>query len=163
MKKQYMSKRASEQEITLYCYMGESVIAVQHLEDCLSHSIVLKSLQPALRSEADTALTNYRSYTLGRAIKFAEKNKIYSESLVNQLREFLSERNWLIHKSIAQSRDKWDSAESRGGMLLRIKTVSQNAFVLSRKIEEDLIKFAEENGIDMTRVKAAIENYYSES
>lgn len=163
MKKQYKLKGASEQEITLYCYVGESVSAVQHLEDCLNHSIVLKSLKPLLRSDADEALTKYRSFTLGRAIRAAEKDKIFSESLLHQLKEFLSERNWLIHKSIAQNRDKWDSGESRGEILLRIKAISENAFVLSRSIEEDLINFSEENGVDMSRVKAASENYYSES
>ncbi|MBU0480569.1 MAG: hypothetical protein KKG47_05660 [Proteobacteria bacterium] len=124
-------KPASKQEISLYCLVGESVCAVQHVEDALSHSIVLKKTKPQLRSEADQLLEKHRSYTLGKAIKIAEQASLYPESLQRELENLLSERNWLIHKSIAQGRDEWDLNISREKLLSRIKAITTKKGVAS--------------------------------
>lgn len=162
MDKKYRFKNASQQELSLYCFLGEAVCAVQHIEDALSHSIVLKKHKPRLRSKGNQLLEKHRKYTLGNAIKNAEKTCLYSESLQKELNEFLSERNWLIHKSIAQGRDEWDMNISRDKLFFRIKTITTQAGKLLQMIEEDLIKFSEENGVDMTRVKEEINKYYFE-
>ena len=162
MSEKYIFKQASQQELSLYCFVGESVCAVQHVEDALSHSIVLKKTKPPLRSEADQLLGKHRSYTLGNAIKIAEQASLYPESLQQELKEFLSERNWLIHKSIAQGRDEWDLNISREKLICRIKAIATQAQKLLQLIEEDLIGFSEANGIDMSRVRAEINRHYFE-
>lgn len=162
MNKKYKFKQASQEELSLYCYVGESVSAVQHLEDALSHYIVIKKTKPWQRSEADRLLEKHRSYTLGQAIKIAEKDSLYPESLQHELKYFLEERNWLIHKSIAQSRDKWDMNASREELIRRIKTITTKALKIQRMIENDLIIFCESNGVDMTRVRDKINKYYFE-
>jgi hypothetical protein len=155
-------KQASEQEITLYCLAGEALCAVQHVEDALSHSIVIKKTRPEEKKEADSLLDKHRSYTLGKAIKIASQECLYTESLQDELDDFLSKRNWLIHKSIAQSRREWDLNVSRDKLMDRIKAITFQAHSLLRLIVEDLMQFAEENGADMSRVKAEISKYYSE-
>jgi hypothetical protein len=160
MRKKYRFKQASQQELSLYCFVGESVCTVQHVEDALSHSIVLKKKKPHLKSEADQLLEKHSSYTLGKAIKIAEQACLYPESLQQELKEFLSERNWLIHKSIAQSRDEWDLNISRERLICRIKAITTQAQKLLQLIEEDLIMFSEDNGVDMTRVRAEINKHY---
>jgi len=162
MTSRFKSKPASEQEISLYTYIGESICMVQHLEDALSHSIVLKKVEKHLRSEADQLLEKHRSYTLGQAISKAEKESLYSESLLVELREFLSERNWLIHKSIAQGRDEWDLNVSREQLFSRIKAITTQAQKLLQLIEEDMMEFAEANGVDMCRVRDEINKYYKD-
>ena len=162
MSEKYRNKTASQQELSLYCFVGESVCAVQHVEDALSHSIVLKKAKPRLRTEADQILEKHRSYTLGQAIKIAEKASLYPEPLQQELREFLSERNWLIHKSIAQGRDEWDANISRDKLIHRIKAITAQAQKLLQLIEEDLIEFSEANGVDMSRVRAGINKHYFE-
>jgi hypothetical protein len=162
MSEKYRFKPASQQELSLYCFVGESVCAVQHVEDALSHSIVLKKTKPRLRPEADQLLKEHRSYTLGKAIKIAEKASLYPESLQQELVEFLSERNWLIHKSIAQGRDEWDLNISREKLICRIKAITTQAQKLLQLIEEDLIVFSEANGVDMSRVRAEINKHYFE-
>ena len=156
MSEKFRFKPASQQEISLYCFVGESVCAAQHVEDALSHSIVLKKAKPRLRTEADQLLEKHRSYTLGNAIKIAEKASLYPMPLQQELREFLSERNWLIHKSIAQGRDEWDLNISREKLICRIKAITTQAQKLLQLIEEDLIEFSEVNGVDMSRVRAEI-------
>jgi hypothetical protein len=162
MIKKYRFKQASQQELSLYCFVGESVCAVQHVEDALSHSIVIKKIKPQLRSEADKLLKKHRSYTLGQAIKIAKKESLFPESLQQELIEFLEERNWLIHKSIAQGRDDWDSNISREKLISRIKTITTQTQKLQQLIEEDLIVYSEDNGVDMTRVRAEINKHYFE-
>ena len=162
MSDNYRYKPASQQELSLYCFVGESVCAIQHVEDALSHSIVLKKLKRRIKSEADQLLEKHRSYTLGKAIKLAEQERLYSESLQQELREILSERNWLIHKSIAQGRGEWDLNISREQLFCRVKAITTHAQKLLHMIEEDLLDFSEANGVDMTRVRAEITKHYFE-
>lgn len=162
MSEKYRFKPASQQEQSLYCVIGESICAVQHVEDALSHSIVLKKTKPKLRSEADKLLEEHRSYTLGRAIKIVEEASLYPESILQELKEFLSERNWLIHKSIAQERDEWGLDAPSEKLFFRMKAITTQAQKLLQLIEEDLIEFSEANGVDMSRVRAEIDKYYFE-
>ena len=162
MSEKYRFKPASQRELSLYCFVGESVCAVQHVEDALSHSIVMKKEKPRLRPEADRLLEEHRLYTLGKAVKIAEQASLYPDSLLQQLKEFLSERNWLIHKSIAQARDEWDLNISREKLFCRIKAIITQAQKLLQLIEEDMIEFSEANGVDMSRVRAEIKKHYFE-
>ena len=158
----YKSKPASEQELSLYCFVGEAVCAVQHVEDALSHSIVLKNITPPSKPEADQLLEKHRSYTLGKAINVGEKAGLYADALQQELKKFISERNWLIHRSIAQGRDEWDLNTSRDQLFRRIKAITTHAQKLLQMIEEDLIEFSEANGKDMSRVRAEINKHYFE-
>lgn len=162
MIEKYRFKPASQQELSLYCFVGESVSAIQHVEDALSHSIVLKKTKPQLKSEADRHLEKHRTYTLGKAINITDQASLYPKSLQQELNKFLSERNWLIHKSIAQGRDEWDLNISREKIITRIKTITTQAQKLLQLIEEDLIEFSEVNGVDMSRVRAEIHKHYFE-
>jgi hypothetical protein len=45
---------------------------------------------------------------------------------------------------------------SKDKLFHRIKTISNNAEMLQRTIEDDLIEFSESVGVDMSRVRAAI-------
>jgi hypothetical protein len=161
MNENHKFKQPSDQEKALYCLAGEALCAVQHVEDALSHSIVMKKTKPWQRKEADNLLEKHRTYTLGRAIKIARKDKLFPDLLQQELDDFLSKRNWLIHKSIAQNRREWDLNVSRDKLMTDIKGITVQAHKLQRSIERDLIQFAEDNGVNMSRVKAEINKYYS--
>jgi uncharacterized protein YutE (UPF0331/DUF86 family) len=90
-------KEASKREITLYTILGESLCAVQILEDALSHSIVLKKTEPDQKNEADNLLKKQRKYTLGLAINAIKKESLFPKALGFELSNLLTERNWLIH------------------------------------------------------------------
>lgn len=162
MSKNYRYKQASKEEVTLYCLVGEAVCAVQHVEDALSHSIVMKKTRPELKKEADNLLDKYRSYTLGKAIKIAKKECLFSELLLQALDDFLLERNWLIHKSIAQNRREWDLNASRDKVIARIKEITIHAHNLVGLITEEMMRFAEDNGVNMSRIRTEISKYYTE-
>src|SRR5262245_17321093 len=88
---------ANQDEITLYCFMGEALLKIQIVEQSLSHSITLKMNPAETRERADEFLTQHLSYTLGKAIKVAVRENLYSLSLQEQLNDFLVQRNWLVH------------------------------------------------------------------
>lgn len=156
MKVKYRSNPASQQELSLYCYVGEAISAVQHVEDAISHSIALKKSKTRLKSEGDKLLEKHRSYTLGKAINIAAKECLFPGPLQKALGEFLIERNWLVHKSIAHSRDDWNLNISIESIIYRAKAITTQAHNLQLLIEDDLIGFCETNGADMSRVKAEI-------
>ena len=87
MSKKYRFKPASQQELSLYCFVGESVCAVQHVEDALSHSIVLKKTKPCLKSEADQLLRNTVHILLVKLSRLPNKQAYilshYSKNLKN--------------------------------------------------------------------------------
>jgi hypothetical protein len=162
METKYRVHLASQQEISLYLFLGESVCTIQHVEDAISHSIVLKKTMPRTKLEGGTLLEKYRTYTLGNAIKISEQANLYPDPLQKELKALLSERNWLIHKCIAQSRDEWDLDIGRQKLIHRIKAITTKAQKVLQLIEEDLIRFSEVNGGDMSRVKSEISRYYFE-
>lgn len=94
--------------------------------------------------------------TLGKAIKHALKKEIYSTQLNQLLQEVLDERNWLVHKCI----DDIYAAGDMRGLFQRLKAVTTKAHMLQRAIEEDLIKFSESLGLDMSNVRASIKQFY---
>lgn len=80
MSHNYRYKPASQQEVILYCLVGEALCAVQHVEDALSHSIVMNKTSPSQKKEAYILLDKRRTYTLGKVIKIAMQENLFLET-----------------------------------------------------------------------------------
>ncbi len=162
MHEQHRKKSASQNEINLYWLIGEAVCMVQILEDALSTSITLKReiKKPGASTleEANKLREKYRSYTLGRAIKLIKKEKIFPKSLQEALENFVSERNWLIHKSIQNENEALSESNK-----CRIKSTYETAWVLLESVEADLMQYSSSIGVDMSRVHAAIHKHSEEN
>lgn len=154
-------KKASQKEIALYTLLGESLCAVQILEDALSHSIVLKKTEPEQKKEADNLLKKQQRYTLGMAINIVKKESLLPKPLEVELFKLLTDRNWLIHESITDNKDDFKSDEYFNKLFERIKAITLKAHKLQISIELDLIEYAEKKGIDMSKVKNDMNKYYS--
>lgn len=153
-------KKASEKEVFLYCCLGEALCAVQILEDALSHSIVIKKKEPSQKKEADNLLNKQRFYTFGRAINVAKKETLLPESLMIELSDFLPERNWLIHESLIENKEEFQSDSFFNKLSKKTKDISLKANKLQIKIELDLIEYAENKGIDLSDVKNKMYKHY---
>jgi len=149
---------------SLYCLIGEAVCMIQHLEGALSHSITLKKdvkcPHTFAKDMADKFLKQNQRYTLGRAIQLASEKKLYPETLFSELRAFLNKRNWLIHSFVSNNMDDMHTTPNRVQLFLRIKDISSKARELQQAIENDLIEFSESVGVDMSRVRAVMEQLY---
>lgn len=160
-REKYRSKKASQKEIHLYTLLGESLYAVQILEDALSHAIVLKKTEPDQKKEADVLLEKHRSsYTFGKALSIAKKESLLPKPLENELSEFLKERNWLIHKSITDNKKDYRTDFFYKSLSEKTKAIALKANTLRISIELDLIEYTEKKGIDMTKVKNFMNEHY---
>jgi hypothetical protein len=94
---------ANQDEIELYCCIGEAILKTQIVEQALSHSITLKMNPDETKEKADEFLKQYQSYTLGKAIKKAITYNLYSTVLQDELNSFIEQRNWLVHKVVLEN------------------------------------------------------------
>lgn len=156
MGKCFSINSASQNEVMLYCLVGEALTMVQHLEDCLSHSIIIKTNPrntPKMR--ADKILEGYRAYTLGKAISVAKDKALFSASIQQELKDFLKQRNWLVHRSIAHHRNDLLSEIAGKNLVQRIRSITRSAKTLLHILEEDLFDYCTGNGANMANVRYA--------
>ena len=124
----------------------------------------LKDAGSVSKAEADEHLKKYRKHTLGDAIKVVKKDKLFDKNLEQKLDEIREDRNWLIHRSLYQaldsSPDRISFEHRKDELYIKIKTITHEANDIQHLISEDLLKFCEDQGADMSRAKKAIEEYY---
>jgi hypothetical protein len=160
MDKNIRFKKASGKEISLYTLLGESLCAVQILEDALSYSIVLKKTEPNQKKKAEDLLKKQSLYTFGKAINIAKKESLLPKHLENELSNLLEERNWLIHESITNDKNNYKSDSFFNKLFERTKAITLKAQKLQISIEMDLIEYSEKKGIDMSKVKNEMNKHY---
>lgn len=151
---------AAQEEVVLFTMMGQALLNIQVLEECLSASITLKVdvgyPRKLSKAEADEKLKRrLRKYTLGNAIKEAAEKKLYAEDVQLALETFLQERNWFTHRIVddVYNPAKW------AALFTRLKSIANEAHRIQRAIEDDLILFSEANGLDMSNVRLAIKQW----
>ncbi|UWY30051.1 hypothetical protein N4T20_08920 [Flavobacterium sp. TR2] len=156
MKKNVTKIQANNNEINLYCFVGEAVLKTQMVEQALSYSITLKMNPTETKERADEFLKQNQSYTLGKAIKIAIKEELYNFSLQDELNAFLMQRNWLIHKVISENEEDLNTGKIKEELLDKIKYISDKAESIQRVIEYDLIDFCSSKGKDMAETLALL-------
>lgn len=147
---------ANQDEITLYCFVGEALWKTQIVEQALNYSITLKMNPSETKERADEFLKNHQNYTLGQAIKFAIKENLYSMSLQDKLNTFLQQRNWLVHKAMLESQNDLNTENMKEELFDKIKSISNKAESIQREIEYDMINFCSSKGKDMSRILAQL-------
>ena len=148
---------ANNQEINFYTSLGEALIKTQVVEQALSHSITLKMNPEETKERADEFLRRQQRHTLGQAIKIANENELYNLSLKEELNDFLELRNWLVHKVICGSEEDFNAGIIRKELLDKIHSISDNAEIIHRKIEHDLIDFCSSKGNDMSNIRSLLD------
>jgi uncharacterized protein YdhG (YjbR/CyaY superfamily) len=156
MSKNSIKIPANENEISLYCFVGEALWKTQIVEQALSHSITLKMNPDETKEHADEFLKQHQRYTLGKAIKIAIDENLYSLSLQDELNAFLKQRNWLVHKSMPEGHNDLSTKNKREELFYRIKSISNKAESIQRQIEYDMIDFCSSKGKNMPEILAAL-------
>lgn len=156
MKKNVIRIEANNNEINLYCFLGEAVLKTQMVEQALSYSITIKMNPTETKERVDEFLKQNQSYTLGHAIKIGIKEKLYNLLLQDELNAFLKQRNWLIHKVICGNEEELNAGNIKEELLDKIKAISDKAESIQRVIEYDLIDFCSSKGKDMSETLALL-------
>lgn len=147
---------ANQDEITLYCFMGEALWKIQIVEQALSHSVTLKMNPAETKEQADEVLKQHQSYTLGKAIKVAIKETLYNLSLQDELNAFLEQRNWLVHKAMFESQNDLNTENKKEELFNKIKSISDKAESIQHEIEYDMINYCSSKGKDMSKILALL-------
>ena len=163
MKHVLVPRPASQNEVELYSYMGEAMCSIQHVEAALSCAITIKLTSEATREAADEFLSEHRGYTLGRAIKKSADEKIFVESLQNELNDFLQERNWLVHNAIFENKEYLHVETVIIKLFQRIKSISNKAQVLQHEIELEMLDFCKSKSRDMPNIRALVNEQYKKT
>lgn len=158
MKENIKKIPANQNEITLYCIAGEALWKIQIVEQALSHSITLKLSPSATKERADEFLKQHQGYTLGKAISVAIKEKLYDSALQDELNAFLVQRNWLIHKAMAESHHGLHWENQKEELFQKIKSIADKAERIQREIEYDMINFCSSQGKDMSAILAVLKS-----
>jgi hypothetical protein len=156
MKKNVIKIQADNNEINLYCFLGEAILKTQMVEQALSYSITLKMNPTETKERADEFLRQNQSYTLGHAIKIGIKEKLHNLLLQDELDAFLQQRNWLVHKVICGNEEDLNAGNIKKELLDKIKAISDKAESIQRVIEYDLINFCSSKGKDMSETLALL-------
>jgi hypothetical protein len=156
-----MKTPASELEKTMFLHAGHALSAIQHLEDAICHTIVIKTTSREQITEAKNSLKEKRLDTLGTLINTAEQQGSFSSALLSKLKEFKKERNWFVHKSIAHNRDDWDRGVNREDLIIRISRVATQAQDLQLLVEGELFAYVEAQGMDTAHIKEKQRAFYN--
>lgn len=150
MKENVIKIPANNNEINLYCFLGEALLKTQMVEQALGHSITIKMNPTETKERVDEFLKQNQSYTLGKAIKIAIKEKLYNLSLQDELNAFLQQRNWLVHKVICGNEGDLNARNIKEELFHKVKAISDKAESIKCVIEYDLIDFCSSKGKDMS-------------
>lgn len=156
MKENLIKILANNNEINFYCFLGEALLKTQMVEQALSHSITLKMNPEETKERADEFLKQNQSYTLGQAIKIAIKEELYNLSLQDELKAFLQQRNWLVHKVICGNEEDLNTGNIKEELFNKIKAISDKAESIQYVIEYDLIDFCSSKGKNMSEALALL-------
>jgi hypothetical protein len=156
MKENVIKIPANNNEINLYCFIGEALLKTQMVEQALSHSITLKMNPAETKERADEFLKQNQRYTLGHAIKISIKKQLYNLSLQNELNAFLQQRNWLVHKVICGNEEDFNAGNIKEELFDKIKDISNKAESILCVIQNDLIDFCSSKGKDMSEIIALL-------
>ena len=111
----------------------------------------------ATKEQADKVLQQHQSYSLGMAVNIASKQKLYDSSLQDELYKFLGERNWLVHRAMAESHHDKNWENEKEELFKKIKSISDKAESLQSVIQYDMIKFCSSKGKDMPHILELLE------
>lgn len=153
MKENKIKIPANNDEINLYCFLGEALLKIQMLEQALSHSITIKMNPSVTKEVADVVLQKYQRYTLGLAIKTALEKKLFNSTIQDELNSFLVQRNWLVHSVLIGNEEDFNAGNMKEALFQKIKSISNKAEDIKREIEYDMIDFCTSKGKDMSNLK----------
>lgn len=146
-----------QQASELYTLLGRAVWSIQHLEDALNTAIAIKDPRATNRTEGDKIRNSNRELPLGRAIGRAEKEKTFDKDFQKKLKDFLKERNWLIHRCMHESVDDAGAILDEKKLFTKIRGIELTALSLKEAIEIDMLNFCEANGSPDIRKNVAKE------
>ena len=150
-----MQRQINEEELdSFYRAIGAAVWHIQYFEDALVSFVVMKrhKRNPTPEREAYDRLERERKGTLGSIYGRAKDEGIIPKDMEVRFENFLYERNWLIHRSKAESSSDLYNDDLRMRMINRIISIQDESLKLKQFIFESMEAFVCVHGVDMASV-----------
>jgi hypothetical protein len=118
--------------------VGYTVWQIQILERVLaSHLVMVHKLQlGAARTEVESMFHKVGKQTLGQLFRAIENEGGAPAALLPRLKQFVDERNWLVHRSRHDNRKDIYTARPRLRLSQKISTIADEAFSLAKAFQE---------------------------
>lgn len=91
--------------------------------------------------------------TFGVTLRQISKAGLLSSEIAERFTQLLSERNWLVHRSRADSRNVIYDSHALEALLVRLDAVADEAFELLKCINVETMVFARRQGVSMQDVE----------
>lgn len=150
-----MQRQINEEELdSFYRAIGAAIWHIQYFEDALVSFVVLKrhKRNPTAERKAYDRLERERRGTLGSIYGRAKDEGIIPKEMEARFETFLNERNWLIHRSKAESSSDLYNDNLRTRMINRIIFIQEESLKLKQFIFEKMEAFVRAHGVEMASV-----------
>lgn len=166
-----MDRSYSEGDIQeLYTLIGGCVWQLQHLENTVTTYTALKIMQrkrekgtKITKEVGETILSKQRKLNLGPLISSARCESTIPEKLLNRFKNFLDERNWLIHKCVVDDYLSLRNEIKKQMLFNRLVTFVEEARGLNNEIHALMESWYIETGYDLDYAHNLAEHTINES
>lgn len=148
--------------------VGFALWQLQELEGvAATYFVLLTQAEKGMGVKAGHQLeANAKKKTFGTTIRSMAEAGLLQPELEKRFREVLAERNWLVHRSKADSRGAIHSEESMQRLLARLDAIASDALSLLRCLGELTLSYAKEHRVSEAYItdqaKALLEEWHRE-
>ena len=121
--------------------VGFALWQIQELESTIANYLVMvHKFEPGVaREEAESALEKTRRKTLGQLLGQLKSERPEPSELVERLDQFVEYRNWLAHRSRAETRKLVYQPSRTHELFSRLDWIAAEALALMKLFAEELI------------------------
>lgn len=135
-------------------HVGFVLWQLQELEGCAAQCFALlaQASQGMGRAAGDALVEKAQSKTFGATIKQLEKVALLTPDVAARFATLLEERNWLVHRSRADSRGAIHGDAAAQKLMLRLETIAEEALALLKVLGGMAESFARQNGVSKSYI-----------
>lgn len=137
--------------------VGFALWQLQALEAGAAQYVVLlvQATQGMGRTAGEALVEKAQGRTFGTTLQQLAKAKLLDDDLAPRFSRLLGERNWLVHRSRADSRGAIESDGAAQKLLRRIEAIADEAEALMGAIRTLAERFVRERGVSIQDIDAA--------
>jgi hypothetical protein len=137
--------------------VGFALWQLQELEGCAAQYFVLltQATQGMGRTPGEALVEQAQSKTFGATIRQLAKAGLLDDELSSRFNALLDERNWLVHRSKADSRDAVHNKDRARQFVHRLEAIGDETDALLKKIVGMAQRFVTERGVSTREIAQA--------
>ena len=135
--------------------VGFALWQIQELEGVTAQYFVLlvKAKKGMGLAAGNTLVEKAQAKTFGATLHQIVKAGLISPEIEERFTKLLSERNWLVHRSRADSRNVIHNGNSKNDLVARLAAMADEALVLLKYIDAETTSFVQKHGVSMRDVE----------